>query len=146
MSSRSLNRSWLVISDWNRFCDDDAPRLRSSWMRLRVGVLSWHSNSSCSLLVVLSLVPTKFFYFLFGSSRTARHLFVRALPNSSLRIHCTPSTACGARVEVKFLVRVKFFCKSSLIIRGMVVVQFSSCHLSSTRSSISSLHFFKFFG
>jgi len=30
MSSRSLNRSWLVINDWNRFCEDDAPRLRSS--------------------------------------------------------------------------------------------------------------------
>ena len=63
MSSCSLNRSWLVISDWNRFCDDDAPRLRSSWMRPRVGVLRWHSNSSCSLLVFLSLVPTNFFVF-----------------------------------------------------------------------------------
>ena len=130
MSSRSLSRSWLVISDWNRFCDDDAPR---SWMRPRVGVLSWHSNSSCSLLVVLSLVPNKFFRFLFGSSRTARQLFVRALPNSSIRIHCTPFTVCGTRVEVKFLVRVKFSCKSVPINLGMVVVQSSSCHPSSTR-------------
>jgi len=40
MSCRSLNRSWLVINDWNKFCEDDAPRLRSSWMRPRVGVLS----------------------------------------------------------------------------------------------------------
>ena len=63
MSSRSLNRSWLVINDWNRFCEDDAPRLRSSWMRPRVGVLSWHSNSSCSLLVFLSLVPSRFSVF-----------------------------------------------------------------------------------
>ena len=30
ISSRSLNRSWLVINDWHRFCEDDAPRLRSS--------------------------------------------------------------------------------------------------------------------
>ena len=28
MSSRSLNRSWLVINAWNRFCEDDVPRLR----------------------------------------------------------------------------------------------------------------------
>jgi len=46
MSSRSRNRPWLVITDWNRFCEDDAPKLRSSWIRPRVGVLSWHSNSS----------------------------------------------------------------------------------------------------
>jgi len=39
MSSRSRNKSWLVISDWNSFCDHDAPRLRSSWMRPCVGVL-----------------------------------------------------------------------------------------------------------
>ena len=30
ISSRSLNRSWLAINDWNRFYKDDAPRLRSS--------------------------------------------------------------------------------------------------------------------
>ena len=30
MSFLSLNRSWLVISAWNRFCEDDASRLRSS--------------------------------------------------------------------------------------------------------------------
>jgi len=110
ISSRSLNRSWLVISDWNRFSDDDAPRLRSSWMRLRVGVLNWHSNSSCSLLIFLSLVPTKFFCFLFGSSRTARHLLVRALPNSSIRIHCIPSAVWDTRIGFEFLVKVKFFC------------------------------------
>jgi len=146
MSSRSLNRSWLVINDWNRVCEDDAPRLRSSWMRPRVGVLNWHSNSSCSLLVFLSLVPSRFFCFLFDSSRTARHLFVRALPNSSIRIHCIPSVAWDTRVEVEFLVKVKFFCNSSLINWGMVLVHSSSSHPSSTRSSISSLYFSSFFG
>jgi len=136
MSSRSLNRSWLVINDLNRFCEDDAPRLRSSSMRPRVGVLSWHSNSSCSLWVFLSLVPSRFFCFLFESSRTARHLFVRALPNSSMRIHCIPSVAWDTRVGVGFLVKVKFFCNSSLINWGMVLVHSSSSHPSSTRSSI----------
>jgi len=109
MSSQSLNRSWLVINDWNRFCEDDAPRLGSSWMRPRVGISSWHSNSSCSLLIFLSLAPSRFFCFLFDSSRTSQHLFVRALPNSSIRIHCIPSVAWGARVEVECLVEVKFF-------------------------------------
>ena len=60
MSSRSRSKSWLVIRDWKRFCDEAVPSLRSSWIRPRVGVLSWHSNSSCSLLVVLSLVPRSF--------------------------------------------------------------------------------------
>ena len=54
MSSRSLFRSWLVINDWNRFCEDVAPRLRNSWMRPRVGVLSWHSNSSFKFKVFRS--------------------------------------------------------------------------------------------
>jgi len=40
MSSQSRIKSWLVISDWNSFCGDDAPRLKSSWMRPCVGVLS----------------------------------------------------------------------------------------------------------
>jgi len=35
------------VSDWKRLCEEDASRLRSSWIRLRVGVLSWHLNSSC---------------------------------------------------------------------------------------------------
>jgi len=99
MSFRSLNRSWLVINDWNRFCEDDAPRLRSSWMRPRVGVLSWHLNSSCSLLVFLSLVPTNLFCFLFDISRTARHLFVRALPNSPLYSFCSAGHASRGRVS-----------------------------------------------
>jgi len=146
MFSRSLNRSWLVINDWNRFCEDDAPRLRSSWMRPRVGVLSWHSNSSCSLLEFLSLVPMRFSCFLFDSSRTARHLLVRALLSSSIRIHCIPSVAWDTRVQVEFLVEVKFFCKSSLIKWGMVLVHSSSNHPSSTRSSISSLYFSSFLG
>ena len=30
MSSRSLTRSWLVIRDWNRISEDDAPNSRSS--------------------------------------------------------------------------------------------------------------------
>ena len=46
---------------------------------------------------------------LFDSSRTARHLFVRALPNSSIRIHCISSVAWDTRVEVEFLVEVKIF-------------------------------------
>ena len=111
-------------------------------MRPRVGVLSWHPNSSCSLLVVLSLVPMRFFYFLSDSSRTARHVFVRAF----IRIHCIPSVAWDTRVEVEFLVEVKFLCKSSLIKWGMVLVQSSSNHPSSTRSSISSLYFSSFLG
>jgi len=40
MSSRSRNRSWLVMSDWNNFCEKDAPRVRSSRMWPCVGVLS----------------------------------------------------------------------------------------------------------
>ena len=115
MSSRSLKRSWLVINAWNRFWEDDTPRLRSSWMRPRVGVLSWHSNSSYPLLVFLSLIPVRFFCLLFDSSRTARHLLVRALPNSSILIHCIPSVTWDTRVEVGFLVKVKFFCKRSFI-------------------------------
>jgi len=115
-------------------------------MRPRVGVLSWHSNSSCSLLVVLSLVPSRFLCFLFDSSRTARHLFVRALPNSSIRIHCIPSVAWGMPVEVWFLVKVKFFCNISLINWGMVLAHSSPSHPSSTRSSVSSLCFSSFFG
>ena len=96
--------------------------------------------------VGISIPGPYFFCFLFDSSRTARHLFARALPNSSIRIHCIPSVAWDTRVEVEFLVKVKFFCKSSLIKWGMVVVHSSSSHPSSTRSSISSLHFSSFFG
>ena len=54
----------------------------------------------------------RFFCFLFGNSRTARHLLVRALPNSSIRIHCIPSVAWDTPVEVEFLVEVKFFITS----------------------------------
>ena len=115
-------------------------------MRPRVGVLRWHSNSSCSLLIFLSLVPVRFFCFLFDSSRTARHLLVRALPSSSILIHCIPSVTWGTRVEVGFLVEVKFFCRSSFSRWGMVMVQSSSNHPSSTRSSISSLCFSSFLG
>jgi len=115
-------------------------------MRPRVGVLSWHSNSSCSLLMFLSLVPVRFFCFLCDSSRTARHLLVRALPNSSILIHCIPSVAWDTRVEVEFLVEVKFSCKSSFSRWGMVLVQSSSNHPSSTRSSISFQYFSLFLG
>jgi len=80
------------------------------------------------------------FQFLFGNSRTARHLLVRTLPNSSIRIHCIPSVAWDTRVEVEFFVEVKFFCKSSLIKWSIVLVHSSSNHPSSTRSSISSLY------
>ena len=51
------------------------------------------ATSSASLFVFLSLVSSCFFCFLFGSSLTARHLFVRALPNSSIRTHYIPSVA-----------------------------------------------------
>jgi len=115
-------------------------------MRLRVGVLSWHSNLSCSLLVFLSLISVGFFCLLFDNSRTARHLLVRALPNSSILIHCIPSVTWDTRVEVGFLVEVKFFCKRSFIRWGMVLVHSSSNHPSSTRSSISSLYFSSFLG
>jgi len=115
-------------------------------MRPCVGVLSWHSNSSCSLLIFLSLVPVRFFCLLFDSSRTARHLLVRALPNSSILIHCNSSVVWDTRVEVGFLVKVKFFCKSSFSRWGMVLVQSSFNHPSSTQSSISSLCFSAFFG
>ena len=50
-----------------------------------------------------------FFCFLFDSSCTARHLLVRALPNSSILIHCIPSVTWDTRVEVGFLVGLKFF-------------------------------------
>ena len=105
-------------------------------MQPRVGVLSWHSNSSCSLWMFLSLVPVRFFCFLCDSSRTARHLLVRALPNSSILIHCTPSVAFDTRVDAGFLVEVNFICRRSLSRRGMVLVQSSSIHPSSTQSSI----------
>jgi len=116
------------------------------WIQPRVGVLSWHLNSNCSLLVFLSLVPSCFSCFLFGSSRTARHLFVRALPNSSIRIHCIPSVAWDVRVTVGFFIEVEFFCNISFITWGMVFAHSSSSHPSSTRSSISSLCFSSFFG
>jgi len=87
-----------------------------------------------------------FFCFLFDNSRTARHLFVRVLPNFSIRIHCIPSVACDVRVAVGFLIVVKFFCNISLIIWGMVIAHSSSCQPSFTRSSISSLYFSSFFG
>ena len=101
-------------------------------MRPRVGVLSWHSNSSCSLWMFLSLVPVRFFCFLFDSSRTARHLLVRALPNSSILIHCTPSVTCDTRFEVGLLVEINFSCRRSLSRRGMVLVKSPSIHPSST--------------
>ena len=40
MSSRSCDKSWLIINDWNSFGEDDAPKLKSSWMRPCVSVLS----------------------------------------------------------------------------------------------------------
>jgi len=125
----------LVISDWNSFCEDDAPRLRSSWIRPRVRVMIWHSNSRCSLLVFLSLVPSCFLCFWFGSSRTAWHLFVRALPNSSIRIHCILFVAWEVRVTVGFLIEVEFFCNISFITWVMFFAQSSSSHPSSTRST-----------
>jgi len=115
-------------------------------MRLRVGVLSWHSNSSCSLWIFLSLVPMRFFCFLCDNSRTARHLLVRALPNSSILIHCIPSLAHDSRVDVGLLAEINFSCRRSLSIRGMVLDQSSSIHPFSTRSSIVSLLFSSFLG
>jgi len=76
----------------------------------------------------------------------ARHLFVRALPNSSIRIHCIPSIAWDLRVTVGFLIEVEYFCNISFIAWGMVIAQSSSCHPFCTRSSISSLYFSSCFG
>jgi len=70
----------------------------------------------------------RFFCFLFDSSRTARHLLVRALPNSSILIHCIPSVTWDTRVEVGFLVGLKFFYKRSFIRWNMVLVHSSSNH------------------
>jgi len=92
------------------------------------------------------LVPISFFCFLYGSSLTARHLFVRALPSSSIRTHCTPFSACDTRAEGRFLVEVRLSCRSVRISLGMVVSQSSSCHPSSTRSSMFSLIVSEFFG
>ena len=141
MSSRSRNRSWLVISEWKRLFEEDAPRLGSLWMRLRVGVLSWHSNSIFSLLVCLSIVPFRLcFLRLFSFSiRTARHLFVRALPSSSMHIHCIPSVVWLIRVAGGVLA-VSTFCRNiSLRICGMLIAHSSPCQPSSVRSSISAL-------
>ena len=147
MSSRSRNRSWLVISEWKRLFEEDAPRLGSLWMRLRVGVLSWHSNSIFSLLVCLSIVPFRLcFLRLFSFSiRTARHLFVRALPSSSIRIHCIPSVSWDVRVAGGVLVVSRFRCNISLATCGMLIAHSFLCQPSSMRSSISSLYFSSFF-
>jgi len=67
-----------------------------------------------------SLVPVRSSCFLFDSSRTARRLLFRALPNSSILNYCIPSVAWDTRVEVGFLVKVKFFCKSSFSRWGIV--------------------------
>jgi len=139
MSSRSRSKSWLVISDGKRLCEEDAPRLRSLWIRMRVGVLSWHSNSSCSLLVCLSIVALYVLRLFSFSIRTAWHLFVRALPNSSMRIHCIPSAAWFIRVAGEVLA-VNKFCRSiSLTICSILIARSSLCQPSSMRSSISSL-------
>ena len=84
ISFRSRSRSWLVISDRKRLYEEDVPRLRSFWIRLRVGILRWHSNSSCSLLVFLSLVPFCVLRLFSLNFRKARHVFVRAFPSSSM--------------------------------------------------------------
>jgi len=70
------------------------------------------SNSRCSLLVFLSLVPSCFLCFLFGSSRTAWHLFVRALPNSSIRIHCILFAKCES--QLGFLLKLSSSAKFCL--------------------------------
>ena len=145
MFSRSCSRSWLVISDWKRLCEEDAPRLRSSWMRQRVGVLSWHSNSSCLLLVSLSIVHLCVFRLFSSSIRTARYLFMRALPSSSMRVHCIPSVAWFIRIAGGVLAVSRFCRNISLTICGMLIAHFSPCQPSSMRSSISSLLFSSFF-
>jgi len=146
MSSRSCIRSWWVISDWKRLCEEDAPRLRSSWMRLCMNVLSWHSNSNCLLLICLSLVPFCVFRLLSFSIRTARHLFVRGLPSSSNHIRCIPSVAWLIRVAGGVLAVSRFCRNISLTICGRLIAHSSPCQPSSMRSSISSLYFSSFFG
>jgi len=146
MSSQSRSISWLVISDWKRLCEEDAPRLRSSWIRLLVGVLSWHSNSSCSLLACLSIVPLCDLSLFSFSFYTARHLFGKALPNSSIRIHCIPSASWFVRVDGGGFVVSRFCCNILLTICDMLVAHSSPCQPSFMRSSISSLYFPSFFG
>jgi len=114
-------------------------------MRLRMDVLSWHSNSSCSLLVCLSIVPLCVLRLLSCTIRTARHLFVRVLPSSSMRIHCIPSVAWLIRVAGVVLPVSRFCRKISLIMCGMLIAHSSPCQPSSRRSSISSLYFSSFF-
>ena len=52
----------------------------------------------------------------FVGSLTARHLFVRALPSSSIRTHCTPSTACDTLVGDRFLVKVRLSSRSAPLV------------------------------
>jgi len=127
-------------------CEEDALRLRSSWMQLRVGVLSWHSNSqaSCSLLVCLSSVPLSVVRLFSFSIRTARHLFVRVLLSSSMRIHCIPSVAWLIRVAGGVLAVSRFCRNISLTICGMLIAHSPPRQPPSMRSSISSLYFSSF--
>ena len=90
--------------------------------------------------------PHQFLIFFIWQFSHSRHLFVRALPSSSIRTHCTPFAACDTRAEGRFLVEVRLSCRSVQISLGMVVTQSSSCHPSSTRSSMLSLNISEFFG
>jgi len=106
-----------------------------------VGVLSWHSNSSCSLLMLLSLFLICVFCLFTLSFHTARHLFVKAFPSSSMQIHWMPSAARSVCVAWGVLVSNRFRSRSSLTICSKLVAHFSACHPSSIRSRISSLYF-----
>jgi len=50
----SAGPGWFV-KIFKRLCNDAVPSLQSSWSRHRVGVSSWHSNSSCWLLMPCAL-------------------------------------------------------------------------------------------
>jgi hypothetical protein len=110
---------------------------RGSWIRLRAGVLSWHSNSRCPLLMLLSLVPICVFRLFRFSFCTARHLFVRALFFWSLFF--------SSLVAWGVLVSNRFRSRSSLTICSILVAHFSACHPSCIRSRIYSSYFWSRF-
>jgi len=94
----------------------------------------------------LSLVPPCVLRLISFSFRTARHLFVRALLNSSKRIHCIPSASWDVQVAGGVFFVGRIWWNISLAICGMLIAHSSPCQPFSMRSSISSLHFSSFFG
>ena len=89
--------------------------------------------------MLLSLVPDYFLRFFALNFRTARHLFVRAFPICSIRIHWMPSAALSVHAAWGVLILNKFQSRISLTIFGICVAHSSACHPSSIRSQISFL-------